>query len=422
MNLYLSQIAKWLENTTGISQQIIHTSERGDIRYTDHDSQSDAMDMTIIADADIDIKSISWSGENGIGLNTDSESNLNGEKVHVILWSGSEVSKDDRGHYMDSEGALNGELVLYNPRMEVTDDVISEMLNIGTPEVEEPEIEAAALRDKVQALMDEVYSEWQKEENKNKGKWDILDGFSEAHQIAVVFGNFNYQVENGGIEQWIYNGYFYDDAEKLTEHLETGAELDERCRTILDEIYKLDQYAQETDCDRYGNYSDPGDEDGERSFIGDMINCDTFDTWYYENCGKDDWWEIVCGIIDKAEAHESEPVRRDERGGGNAAPSYPLRVYIENVHDDRIGGFTIPLPTTPEALQPFFDGTEITGWQDIVIAEVLSDIKGLGKFLSKTKCARKGSLTSYSRDYCKYRFEQAAGKVSVGNHTLSSPD
>jgi hypothetical protein len=27
MKLYLSQIAKWLENTTGIPQQIVHTNE-----------------------------------------------------------------------------------------------------------------------------------------------------------------------------------------------------------------------------------------------------------------------------------------------------------------------------------------------------------------------------------------------------------
>ena len=158
---------------------------------------------------------------------------------------------------------------------------------------------------KIQALMDETYSEWQKEENKGKGKWDILDNFSAAHQIAVTFGNFNYQVENGGLEQWIYNGYFHDDSENLIEYLEIGAEIDERCRTILDKVYKLDQYAQETDCDRYGSYHDP--DDGESGFIGEMINCDAFDKWYYESCGNDDWWGIVCGIIDKVQGQEPVP-------------------------------------------------------------------------------------------------------------------
>ncbi len=153
--------------------------------------------------------------------------------------------------------------------------------------------------DRIQTLMNEVYREWQEDANRGKRKWDILGGFSEAHKIAVVFGNFNIQVENGGIEQWIYNGYFHDDAEKLTEYLETAAAADERCKKILDTVNLIDRYAHETECDREGYFIEPGDEDGERGFIGDMIDCDAFDTWYYQHCGGDDWWKTVCGIIDK---------------------------------------------------------------------------------------------------------------------------
>jgi hypothetical protein len=188
--------------------------------------------------------------------------------------------------------------------------------------------------EKVQTLMDEVYDERQKDSNKGKSKWDILGRFSEAHQIAVMFGNFNYQVENGGIEQWIYNGYFHDDAEKLINYLEAGAVSDERFRTILDIVYKLDQYAHETECDREGYYRDP-DEDGDNGFIGDLVNCDAFDTWYYGHCGGDDWWEAVSGIIDKAEAREAasaehEPPAERERPSvmekireAKAAPKQP---------------------------------------------------------------------------------------------------
>lgn len=183
----------------------------------------------------------------------------------------------------------------------------------------------AAFGEKIQALMDEIYTEWQKEENKGKGKWDVLNGFSAAHQIAVVLGNFNYQVENGGLEQWIYNGYFHDDAEKLIEYLEIGTRLDVRCQTILDNIYKLDQYAQETDCDRYGSFYD---EDGESGFIGDIANCDTFDAWYYKSCGGDDWWEVVCGIIDKVEAREAAPVCQDDCGSAEK-PSVMDRIAAD---------------------------------------------------------------------------------------------
>ncbi|MCL2816417.1 MAG: antirestriction protein ArdA, partial [Oscillospiraceae bacterium] len=378
MNLYLEQIAKWLENTTGVSQQIIHTKERNDIGYIDYDSRTAGTNMTLITDADIEVNKITWSGRYGIRLNDISES---GEKVHVILWSDDEVMKDKRGYYMDSEGALNGVLVITNPDIKVTDGIVQEMLDINRAVPLEAN-SGENFREKIQDLMDEVYDEWNKEENKGKGKWDILDGFSEAHKIAVTFGNFNYQVENGGIDQWIYNGYFHDDAEKLTEFLETGAETDERCRKLLDSIYTLDQYAQETDCDRDGNYYDP-ENDGDSSFIGDVINGDEFDDWYYANCGKDDWWEMVSGIIDKVEPRGLAPDEQHEHIEGDTPLNQPIRVYIENIVNENIGGFTMPLPATREEIQPFLESAEITSYMDMAITETFSDIKGLDKRLGE---------------------------------------
>ena len=235
----------------------------------------------------------------------------------------------------------------------------------------------AEFSNRIQNLMYEMYSKWQRGDDKNK--WEVLGDFSAAHQIAVVFGNFNYQVENGGIEQWIYNGYFHDDSEKFIEYLEIGAEIDARCRNILDRVYQLDQYAQETDCDLYGKFYD-ADNDGDSSFIGDIINGDAFNKWYYENCGDEDWWKSVCSIIDKVKM-QLAPVGQYENDADNTTKP-PIQVYIGNVHDDRIGGFTMPLPTTMEALQPFLDGAEISGWQDLEILEVMSDIDGLGEMLS----------------------------------------
>ena len=167
-------------------------------------------------------------------------------------------------------------------------------------------------RNKIQSLMNEFYNEWQKDENKGKSKWDVLNNLSEAHQIAVAFGNFNYQVENGGLSQWIYNGFFHDDSEKLSKYLESSTGLDERCQRILDTINKLDQYAQDTDCDRDGYYIDPDDEDSENQFIGDMIDCDGFDTWYYEHCGQDDWWKTVCGVIETVAGHDFADVQQEQ--------------------------------------------------------------------------------------------------------------
>ena len=104
MDLYLSQVQKWLEDTIGIPQQIVHTKDSAAIRYTDYDSPGNAMNMTLIADADIKAESASWSGEFGLGLNVDSASNENGGKAHVILWTDDELGVDERGYYLDTEG------------------------------------------------------------------------------------------------------------------------------------------------------------------------------------------------------------------------------------------------------------------------------------------------------------------------------
>ncbi len=244
----------------------------------------------------------------------------------------------------------------------------------------------AAFEDRIQSLMDEVYTEWQKDENRGKDKWDVLDGFSEAHRIAVVFGNFHYQVGNGGIEQWIYNGYFHDDVEKFIEYLEAGALADERCKTILDRVSRLDRYANETDCDRHGYFRDSDDRDGDDGFIGDEIDCDAFDTWYYANCDGEDWCKTICGLIDKAQALETAPaVPAMDKPEVTAVPP-PIQVYIENANDPSIGGFTIPLPTTREALAPWLSAiqADMTDPDSIRIAEVRSPITELGRALRQT--------------------------------------
>lgn len=57
----------------------------------------------------------------------------------------------------------------------------------------------------------------------------------------------------------------------------------------------------------------------------------------------------------------------------------PIRVYIENAHDDAIGGFTIPLPTSKESLQPWLETVEVDSFSksDIAIRAVQSSVPGL---------------------------------------------
>ena len=64
----------------------------------------------------------------------------------------------------------------------------------------------------------------------------------------------------------------------------------------------------------------------------------------------------------------------------------PIRVYIENAADDQIGGFTIPLPTTREALAPWFAAIEadMDNPASISIVETRSSTTELGRALRQT--------------------------------------
>lgn len=58
---------------------------------------------------------------------------------------------------------------------------------------------------KWQALMDSAYSKWDHNDRITYGQFlEMLDS-KERH--AVLLGNMNYQISNGGVQQWVDNGY-----------------------------------------------------------------------------------------------------------------------------------------------------------------------------------------------------------------------
>ena len=65
-----------------------------------------------------------------------------------------------------------------------------------------------------------------------------------------------------------------------------------------------------------------------------------------------------------------------------------IRVYIENARNEQLGGFTIPLPTTRDALKPFLDAIEIADARDLSIMEVRSPVKHLSDAIYS--CADEG--------------------------------
>ena len=67
----------------------------------------------------------------------------------------------------------------------------------------------------------------------------------------------------------------------------------------------------------------------------------------------------------------------------NDSNTPPIRATIENAHNDTIGGFTIPLPTSKETLQPWLEAIEAGGFResDIAVREVRSSVPGLESVL-----------------------------------------
>ena len=53
--------------------------------------------------------------------------------------------------------------------------------------------------------------------------------------------------------------------------------------------------------------------------------------------------------------------RTSDPSSNGIAVNRPIQAYIENIYDKSYGGFTMPLPNTPETFQIFFEHLDITG-------------------------------------------------------------
>lgn len=94
-------------------------------------------------------------------------------------------------------------------------------------------------------VMDDCYDLWDSKMNRN----NFLDNLSDYEKLSVQFGNFNDQVQNGGLIQWDQNGYS-DDIDDLISFLKTSDYSDkDKFIYILNyfsyikkEVNKLDKY------------------------------------------------------------------------------------------------------------------------------------------------------------------------------------
>ena len=126
-------------------------------------------------------------------------------------------------------------------------------------------------------IMHSAYEIWQ---GNNMNRDEFLSKLSNYEELAVKFGNFNYQVENGGLMQWDMNGYS-DDLEYLQEFLnKCDYHKKDRFLGILDTFSNV-----KSAIEKLNKYDDWYDEDVNTRWE----SLEIFDSDYYSF--KKDWTE-----------------------------------------------------------------------------------------------------------------------------------
>ena len=132
-------------------------------------------------------------------------------------------------------------------------------------------------------IMDQSYDIWK---NNSMSRDEFLSKLSDYEKLAVKFGNFNYQVENGGLMQWDCNGYS-EDLEDLQEFLtKSDYSKKDRFLGILDAFSNVKDAINKLD-----KYDDWYDEDMNTRWN----SLETFDKDYYSF--KDNWIEYFEGYL-----------------------------------------------------------------------------------------------------------------------------
>lgn len=125
-------------------------------------------------------------------------------------------------------------------------------------------------------IMDNAYDIWKN--NNLMSREEFLNILTPYEQLAVKFGNFNYQVENGGLMQWDMNDY----SEDLDYLLDFITNCDYHNKGKFLEILETSANVKEA-INNLNKYDDWYDEDLNTRWK----SLDVFDKEYY--FFKDDW-------------------------------------------------------------------------------------------------------------------------------------
>ena len=124
--------------------------------------------------------------------------------------------------------------------------------------------------------MDKFYEKWQG--SKETSLKEMLSNTDGTTCDAVVLGNLNYQVENGGFYQWADNGYVLnlietcnalirintENAKKVLKMLNAiypHVNFEARSRGCFGEYWKVQDYDEEVECECWDADEDEYDED-----------------------------------------------------------------------------------------------------------------------------------------------------------------
>lgn len=147
-----------------------------------------------------------------------------------------------------------------------------------------------------QSIMDSAYTKWQDPKNKGISYLDFLNLLTPLEKKAVVLGNMNYQVQNGGWIQWVDNGYAVrsgintlietlseintDESKKakeLVEHVTRFVDLDADTRGFNRDYWLKEEVPGNSYRHGFGYYDEYDDEEEEN-----IPNLDIQDKEYYE--------------------------------------------------------------------------------------------------------------------------------------------
>lgn len=132
--------------------------------------------------------------------------------------------------------------------------------------------------------MDEFYNEWQMSAGMKRR--ELLEKkFTPLHIAAVLLGNLNYQVGNGGFAQWWDNGYGQDDIKDLIEYAKRGVA---QVIKHYPELLKILEDVQ--------NVGDPKEFAYTETEETDCSECGGYDEWYDAISAYDKPYYVLEGI------------------------------------------------------------------------------------------------------------------------------